>query len=159
MKKIIAAVLLFAASATPAFAEGSPFYAGIQLGDSYVGGFGGYQIDKMFSVEAHYYDFDTSSIPTVSTDVSSFGVAGVAMFPMKLNKVPPFSLFAKLGIERTTAKVTYTFFPALNTTVHDTSLTLGGGAQYDFNNMVSARLGIDVAGEADSLYLSAILKF
>lgn len=160
MKKIIAAVLLCTAFATQAFADGSPFYAGVQLGDSYVGTFGGYQIDKMFSAEIHYLDFDSASFPgpVRSTDVSSIGVSGVAMFPMKLNKAPPFSLFAKLGIERTTAKTT-SAMPAFNFTVHDTALTLGGGAQYDFNNKVSARLGLDIAGEADSLYLSAILKF
>lgn len=160
MKRIIAAVLLSTAFAAPAFAEDSPFYAGVQLGDSYIGAFGGYQIDKMYSAEIHYLDFDTTSFPGPmrSTDVSSIGVSGVAMFPMKLNKAPPFFLFAKLGIERTTAKTT-SATPASNITVHDTDLTLGGGAQYDFNNKVSARLGLDISGHADSLYLSAILKF
>ena len=160
MKKIIAAVLLCTTFATPAFAEGSPYYAGAQLGDSYVGVFGGYQIDKMYSVEIHYLDFDSASFPgpARSINVSSIGVSGVAMFPMKLNKVPPFALFAKLGVERTTAKIT-SATPAFNYTAHDTDLILGGGAQYDFNNKVSARLGLDIAGEADSLYLSAILKF
>lgn len=159
MKKIIAVVLLCTVFAAPAFAEDSPFYAGVQLGDSYIGVLGGYQIDKMVSVEVHYIDFDTAAIPFASTNVSSIGVSGVAMFPMKLDKAPPFSLFAKAGVERTSAKTSSAVFPTLNTTVHDTGLTLGGGAQYDFNNKVSARLGLDISGEADSLYLSAILKF
>lgn len=159
MKRIIAAVLLSTAFVAPAFAADSPFYAGVQLGDNYIGAFGGYQIDKMFSAEVHYLDFDTVSIPSVSTNVSSIGVAGVAMFPMKLDKAPPFYLFAKAGVERTSAKTSSAVIPTLNTTVHGTGLTLGGGAQYDFNNKVSVRLGLDVAGEADSLYLSAILKF
>lgn len=160
MKQIIAAALLTIAIAAPAMAQDSPFYAGVQLGDDYVGAYGGYQIDKMYSAEIHYLDFDTASFPgpARTTNVSSIGVSGVAMFPMKLNKAPPFSLFAKLGVERTTAKTT-SATAAFNYTVHDTELILGGGAQYDFNNKVSARLGLDIAGEADSLYLSAILKF
>ena len=158
MIKFIVAALLLSAFATPAFAAGSPFYAGAQVSDGYIGGFGGYQIDKMFSVEAHYYDFDSYSIPFGSTDVSSIGVAGVAMFPMSLNKLPPFSLFAKAGVERTTVKTSSAVFPTLNTTVHDTGLTLGGGIQYDFK-YASARLGLDVHGEADSLYISALYKF
>ena len=155
MKKFIAAVLLFSAFATPAFAADPSFYAGMQVGDTYIGGFGGYQIDKIFSVEAHYYDLDSYSTPFGSTDASSIGVAGVAMFPMSLDKVPPFSLFAKAGVERTTAKASFTTY---STTVHDTGLTLGGGAQYD-SKYVSARLGLDVKGEADTLYVSALYKF
>lgn len=86
------------------------------------------------------------------------------MFPMKLKGAPPFSLFAKLGLERTSAKVKYTYppgFPQANysATATDTDLTLGGGAQYDFNKNVSARLGLDFQGAADSLYLSALYKF
>ena len=155
MKKFIAAVLLFSAFVTPTFAADSSFYAGAQVSDSYIGGFGGYQIDKMFSVEGHYYDFDSYSIPFRSTDVSSIGVAGVAMFPMTLDKLPPFSLFAKAGAERITVK---TFFTTYSATAHDIGLTLGGGAQYD-SKYVSARLGLDVKGEADTLYVSALYKF
>ena len=40
MKKIVA-VLLLAAFVSPALAEDTPFYAGLQLGDGYVGGLGG----------------------------------------------------------------------------------------------------------------------
>ena len=151
MKRIIAAVLLSTAVAVPAFAADSPFYAGLQVGNGYVGGFGGYQIDKMYSAEAHYIKFDSISIFGLSTDVSSIGIAGVAIFPMKLKDAPPFSLFAKVGVERASAKST--------ATATDTGLTLGGGTQYDFNKNVSARLGLEVQGEADSLYLSAIYKF
>ena len=175
MKKIIVAVLSLIAVAVsaPAFAQGkskasaasavaagSPFYAGLQVGDGYIGGFGGYQIDKMYSAEVHYIKVDSISIFGMSTDISSIGVAGVAMFPMTLKGAPPFSLFAKVGVERASAKVKFSApFPASTTIVTDTSLTLGGGAQYDFNKNVSARLGLDFQGEADSLYISAIFNF
>ena len=156
MKKIITTVLLCIAFTTPASAADSPFYAGLQVGDNYVGGLGGYQIDKMFSVEVHYIEFDSISTPFVSTDASSFGVAGVAMFPMNLKNAPPFALYAKAGVERTSVDVN---FPPYGYSETDMGLMLGGGAQYDFNKNVSARLGLDIAGEADSLYISAILKF
>ena len=164
MKKIAIAVLLsaFAAApavAAPAVAAASPFYVGAQLGDSYIGGFAGYQIDKMYSVEASYIKFDSVSTPFLETDRSSIGVAGVAMFPLTLKGAPPFSLFAKAGIERTSVKAKFANFPALNTTVTDTGLVLGGGAQYAFNKNFSGRLGIDIEGEADTLYLSALYKF
>ena len=168
MKKIAIAVLLSAFVAAPALAAekskaaaaASPIYVGAQLGDGYIGGFAGYQIDKMYSVEASYIKFDSISSPFISTDVSSIGVAGVAMFPMTLKGAPPFSLFAKAGFERTSAKVKTTIGgTSISATATDTELTLGGGAQYDFNKNVSARLGLDFKGAADSLYLSALYKF
>ncbi|MDO8412679.1 MAG: outer membrane beta-barrel protein [Gallionellaceae bacterium] len=154
MKKLIVAVLLSAVCVAPALAEDSPFYVGAQASDGYVGVLGGYQIDKMFSVEVNYYDFDSIATPFGSTDISSIGVAGVAMFPMSFDKVPPFAFFAKLGVERTSTKTPY-----WGRKVTDTNLTAGGGAQYSFNKNFSARVGVDVAGEADSLYIAGIFKF
>ena len=165
MKKIIAVLLLSgAAFATPALAASSPVYAGLQLGDEYVGVFGGYQLDQMYSVEVSYLQFDkvTSSGGGISAEAeaSSIGVAGVAMFPVKPQGMPPFSLFAKAGFERVTAEAKATFLgTTVSTKKTETNLVLGGGAQYNFNNNVSGRLGIDIEGEADSLYLSAIYKF
>ena len=66
MKRIITAILLSTAFATPAFAADSPFYAGAMAGDAFIGIFGGYQIDKMFSVEAHYSKVLTPDIRVVS---------------------------------------------------------------------------------------------
>lgn len=164
MKKIAIAVLLsaFAAApavAAPAVAAASPFYVGAQLGDSYIGGIAGFQIDKMYSAELTYIKFDEISAFGTTVNASSIGVAGVAMFPLTLKGAPPFSLFAKVGIERTSVKAKFANFPALNTTVTDTGLVLGGGAQYDFNKNFSARLGLDIEGMADSLYVSALYKF
>ena len=159
MKKIAIAVLSSAFAAAPAVAAASPFYVGAQLGDSYIGGIAGFQIDKMYSAELTYIKFDEISAFGTTVNASSIGVAGVAMFPLTLKGAPPFSLFAKVGIERTSSKVKTAPFPASSTTVTDTGLVLGGGAQYDFNKNFSARLGLDIEGMADSLYVSALYKF
>ena len=157
MKKSIAVVLLScAAFSTPALAANAPVYAGLQIGDNYVGILGGYQLDPMYSVEVSYISGDNGSNFWGDIDYSSIGVAGVAMFPVKPQGMSPFSLFAKAGFERATVKVKFAGGPRRYT---DTNLVLGGGVQHDFNSNVSARLGLDIAGEADSLYLSAILKF
>lgn len=62
MRKIIIALLL-SVFAVPAVAADTPFYAGAQVGDGYIGGFGGFQIDKMYSVEVSYLQFDSVSVP------------------------------------------------------------------------------------------------
>ena len=167
MKKIIAAVLLSTAFAAPAFAADSPFYAGAMAGDAFIGIFGGYQIDKMFSVEAHYSKVltpDTSAFGrTWKTDNSNIGVEGVALFPLNIQKVPQLSVFAKAGLERSSTKVTYTDTgsPASNytNTTTDLKLTLGGGAQYDFNSNLSVRAGVGLMGYHNDLYVAGIYKF
>ena len=82
------------------------------------------------------------------------------MFPANLKGAPDLAFFAKLGVERTTAKATYSVpgFP-YEIKVSDTSLTAGGGAQYSFNKNFSVRGGLDIAGEADALYIAGIFKF
>ena len=152
MKKITAAVLLSVAAAAPALAE-TPFYVGAQAGDNYIGILGGYQIDKMFSVEAHYYDLDRTAPVGTSASASIIGVAGVAMFPLNLKNVPQLSLFAKVGAERTSVKVS-----GFSKTT-ETDLLVGGGAQYDFNKNFSARAGVNFTGNADSLNISGIYRF
>ena len=167
MKKIIAAVLLSTAFAAPAFAADSPFYVGAMAGDAFIGIFGGYQIDKMFSVEAHYSTVLTpdysSGGGSVKTTNSNIGVEGVALFPLNIQKVPQLSVFAKAGLERSSTKVTYTNTgsPASNytNTTTDLKLTLGGGAQYDFNSNLSVRAGVGVMGYHNDLYVAGIYKF
>ena len=163
MKKIIAAVLLSTAFAAPAFAADSPFYVGAMAGDAFIGIFGGYQIDKMFSVEAHYSKVltpDTSAFGrTWKTDNSNIGVEGVALFPLNIQKVPQLSVFAKAGLERSSTKVTLSACSACNTTTTDLKLTLGGGAQYDFNSNLSVRAGVGLMGYHNDLYVAGIYKF
>ena len=166
MKKIIAAVLLSTAVAVPAFAADSPFYVGVQVGDGTTI-LGGYQIDKVYSVEADYTSYDGhTNINYCGNnnnhcgnyyDYSSFGVFGVGTFPMSLKGAPQFSLFGKLGVVRTAHRHRVAGLPYPES---HTSLGFGGGAQYDFNKNVSARLGLDFNKRyADDLYIGAIFKF
>ncbi len=160
MKRIISAVLLSSAIAVPAFAAESPYYAGVQVGNGLTI-LGGYQIDKMYSVEANYTSYGGhANINNCGNNncgnYSSFGVFGVATFPMSLKDAPPFSLFGKLGVVRTA----YRYRDAgLTYSDSDISLGVGGGAQYDFNENVSARLGLDFNKYDNDLYIGAIFNF
>jgi opacity protein-like surface antigen len=162
LKKLLAVTLLSAALATPALAEDSPVYAGVLLGDQYVGVLGGYQIDKMFSVEGHYAKILHPDVSfggtTIKTDTSMIGADLVALLPWKVQKVPELTFFAKGGLEYVSHKVTYS--PAgTSISTKETKLTLGGGAQYDVNKSFSARAGAGVMGYRNELYVSGIFRF
>lgn len=154
MKKIIAAVLLFtAAFAAPAFAA-TPFYAGVQVGDA-TSFFGGYQVNKMFSAELKYSSYNSYA--------SSIGVSGVALVPLNLKGASGISAFGKLGIIRTTVDWPGVCFFGVCSgryTESTTDIGAGVGAQYDFNQSVSARLGIDFGKyKSSDLYIGALVKF
>lgn len=166
MNKIIAITLLSAALVTPAFAAdfatstpATPFYAGVQVGDGFTV-LGGYQIDKMFAVEADYTTYGgRSSFNNCGSncDYSSLGVFGTAIFPLALKGGIPLSVFGKVGVVRTTATSRYAGYNYSNS---DLSLGLGGGVQYDFNKRISGRLGLDInTYYANNLYIGAIFKF
>jgi len=165
MNKIIAAVLLLSAAvAVPASAADfvnsaptTPFYAGLQVGDATTV-LGGYQIDKMFSAELNYSSYNEY--------VTSTGLYGVALFPLSLKGNVPLSVFAKVGIVRTT--VTIKNVPSLcgfaicysDYTDSTTDLAWGGGAQYDINKRFSARAGLNVGKyKSGELYVTGIMKF
>jgi opacity protein-like surface antigen len=142
-------------------------YVGAQLGDSVVGGLLGLQINKMYSVEVRYDYKDTVYEPNNTIRSSSTGIAGVAMFPLKLTDMEPFFVFAKVGYERTKTESTTSdpgipgFFPA-TTTVTTTvrkRVTVGAGAQYDFTRNVSGRIGWNAIGSDHSANIAAIYKF
>ncbi len=164
MKKLLAAVLLSITVATPALAEESPVYVGALAGDQYLGVLGGYQIDKMYSVELHYARILTPDVaaPGRSTTYDSYDMAAnlVVMLPWKIKNVPELTFFGKGGVERQSVKTTIaaggTSFSA---TVTDTKLTLGGGAQYEVTKNFSARAGIGVMGAHNDLYVAAIFRF
>jgi opacity protein-like surface antigen len=156
MKKIIASLLTtFALLATPASAADTPFYAGVQIGDA-TSFLGGYQIDKTISAEFLYTDYNEYA--------TSMGVFGVAMFPNLIKGNPQISLFGKVGIVRTTVEYSTPYFCGFaicfsNAKATSTDLAIGGGAQYDFNKNVSARLGLDWDDYDSNLYIGAIYKF
>ncbi len=147
-------------------------YVGAQLGDSIVGGLVGLQVSKMFSVEARYDYVDTIYVPNGNTKSSNLGIAGVALFPLKLSDLKlsdmePFYLFGKAGYERSTKKTTSVSpdlgvpgFPSTTTitTTVKGRLLIGGGAQYDFSKKFSGRVGVNFVGSDSSMYLTAIYK-
>jgi opacity protein-like surface antigen len=142
-------------------------YVGAQLGDSVVGGLLGLQINKMYSVEVRYDYTDTVYLPNNTVKSSSTGIAGVAMFPLKLTDMEPFFVFAKVGYERTKVESTTTdpgipgFFDpttTVTTTVRK-RVTVGAGAQYDFTRNVSGRIGWNAIGSDHSANIAAIYKF
>ncbi len=150
----------------------SRIYLGAQLGDSIVGGLVGLQISKMYSVEVRYDYVDTVYIPNSNTKSSNIGISGTALFPLKLSDLKlsdmePFYVFAKAGYERSTVKTTTTdpglgtpgFSPTSNTTtIVKGRLLIGGGAQYDFTNKFSGRIGVNFIGSDNSVYLSVLYK-
>ncbi len=170
MKKIASALLVSAAmtASAAAFAADTPVYAGVLAGDQYLGVLGGYQIDKMYSVELHYAKILTPDVTitggSTKTDAYHTGVNVVAMLPWKIKDVPELSFFVKGGIERQSVKTTSTatFFgttTSISATVTDTKLALGGGAQYEVNKTFSARAGLGVMGPRTDLYVAAIFRF
>ena len=163
-------------TSTPVLAEAESklarIYLGAQLGDSIVGGLVGLQVSKMFSVEARYDYVDTIYVPNSDTKSSNLGIAGMALFPLKLSDfklsdMQPFYLFGKAGYERSTKKITSVTpdlgvpgFPATTTitTTIKGRLLIGGGAQYDFTKKFSGRVGVNFVGSDNSMYLTAIYK-
>lgn len=170
MNRIWAAGLLYIIASAPAFAAYTPLYAGIQVDNTSGSALLGYQINKSYAVEAHYTKSDTHIIHsgiTSDTSISALGLAAMAMFPMKLDSGSPYFLFAKAGYERITKDETYSIPSSVTLTLpyNDTVSSIenrvifGGGAQYDFYQNVSGRVGIDIAGGQRSVYMSAIFKF
>lgn len=152
MKKLVASLFLAGLVSAPAFAQNSPVYAGAQLGDGYIGVLGGVQVSEAWGVEGHYNKIDTG--PDIYGDVEahSLGVAAVYTHKLQLNEMPGLSLFANVGVDRHSSK-------SGGQSYSDTELTLGGGLQYDFTPKFRARLGIDIEGPSDSLYVAGIFKF
>jgi hypothetical protein len=159
MKKLIATLLLctaalstlaFAAEDFATSAPTTPFYAGVQIGKSN-SIFGGYQIDKMFSAEVYYTNYDSYA--------SSLGGYGVAMFRNLFPSAPQVSIFGKAGLVLTS--VNSKCGPLLNCSSSSSlDVALGGGAQYDFNKRFGARVGLEFNKYNNSeLYVSGLIRF
>ena len=170
MNRILAAGLLYIAASAPAMAAYTSFYAGIQGDNTSGSAMLGYQISKIYAVEAHYTKSDTHiahSGVTSDTNISAAGMAAIAMLPMKLNGGSAYFLFVKAGYERISKEETYTIPSSVTLTLpykdtlnsSENRVILGGGAQYDFYQNVSGRAGIDIVGDKRSIYLGAIFKF
>ena len=168
MNRILATILLYLFALTPVLA--TPLYAGIQIDDNSAGLLFGYPIGKTYAVEAHY-SRSSSRIEhagvTVDTSSTGIGIVGIALFPMRLNDVLPYSLFLKGGYERTTNTDTCSIptsatltLPYNNTiTSHKNQVLFGGGAELDLAKSLTGRLELDFLGNKRSINLAAIFKF
>lgn len=167
MKKIVAAVMMSAAVAAPAFAADAPaaansgFYLGANLGMSHSsnvyeqkpskanGGLfsllGGYQYNKHFAAEIQYAylgkaEFNTFTAGTTSTTKAhNFSLNGIGILPVSES----FGLYGKFGVGFTTSSVSN--FPAATgyggKTRFDTNVGLG--VQYDIAQSFAMRAGWD----------------
>ena len=166
MKRIWLAGLLFIASVVPAFAWEIPLYAGVQFDSNTTTGLLGYQINKNWAAEIHSYKLVTTIQQAGAkneTQINATGISALYMVPMKLGGGSPYSLFGKVGYERTTQDVSYSFPSSVTYSGRYTNKTnrsrYGVGVQYDFYEHLSGRAGFDLLGEDQSVYLSVILQF
>jgi hypothetical protein len=96
MNRILAVILMSLFAFTPVIA--APLYAGIQIDDNSAGLLFGYPINKTYAVEVHYTKSNSRTEHagvTIDTSSTGLGIAGIALFPMRLNDVLPYSLFLK----------------------------------------------------------------
>ena len=153
-----------------ASANAAPLYAGLQIGDNSAGALFGYQINKMYAVEGHYSKSDSRishSGVSVDTSIVGTGLVGLALFPLRLNEVLPYFLFAKAGYEHTANNEAYSIPTSVTLTLpyndniksSKNQLILGGGAEYDFSKNIMGRMGIDFVGNNKYINLGAIYKF
>ncbi len=166
MFRICAAGLVAFALATPACAAYTPLYAGAQLDNNTTTALLGYQINKNWAVEAHASRYVTriaQAGATNETQILAMGMSALFMVPMKLSGGSPYFFFGKVGYERTSQDVTYSFPSSVTYSGSYSNLTnrgrFGIGAQYDFYEHLSGRAGVDVFGPDRSVYLTAIFKF
>ena len=84
------------------------------------------------------------------------------MIPMKLNGGSAYFFFGKIGYERTSKDVTYSFPSSVTYSGSYNNVAnrgrFGIGSQYDFYEHLSGRAGIDFMGPERSVYLTAIFK-
>jgi hypothetical protein len=151
-------------------AHAAPLYAGVQIDDNSAGVLFGYSINKTYAVEAHYSKSNSRishAGVTVDTSTTGVGIVGIAMFPMRMNDVMPYSLFVKGGYERTTNTDTCSIptsatltQPYENTIAsHKNQAIFGGGAEIDLARSLTGRLGLDFLGNKRSINLAAIFRF
>ena len=166
MNRIWAAGILAITLSTPASAAYTQLYAGAQLDNNATTGLLGYQIDKNWAVEAHASRYVTTINQAGAyseTQIIAAGLSALYMIPMKLKGGSPYFFFGKVGYERTSKDVTYSFPSSVTYSGSYNNISnrgrYGVGAQYDFYEHLSGRAGIDVFGTDRSVYLTAIFKF
>lgn len=166
MNRIWAAGISAFILSSPACAAYTPMYAGVQLDNNTTTGLLGYQIDRNWAVEGHASRYATTinqAGASNETQILAMGLSALYMVPMKLSGGSPYFFFGKVGYERTSQDVTFSFPASVTYSGSYNNLTnrarFGVGAQYDFYEHLSGRAGVDVFGPDRSVYLTAILKF
>lgn len=171
MKRVIVAVLLSSMVVAPAFADNSPYYAGVSLGSSSLpasstsafGIFAGYKLDKSMTpfmnnvgtlaIEGQYTSLgsDTASTSfagntlTATAQYSTIGVDAVAMIPIK--SVNNLSAFGKLGFNDVSASTScsgtgiYAGTACSYSASSGINLGYGLGVQYNVNREFDVRAG------------------
>jgi|SRR5208282_3635463 len=162
MKKVAIALLLSSAIATPAIADDSGWYAGINVGSARVGDpvsgpvytstnttvagiQAGYQFTKNWGAELFYTGagkFDAQSAAATSfssgkTDV--FGISAVGTLPI----FDTFSLYGKLGLATARTSVSNSGASTTWSGANRNAATFGLGMQYGVTPSVDIRLGWD----------------
>jgi opacity protein-like surface antigen len=140
------------------------WYAGGSLGQADLGPdddialkvFGGYQINRTFSVEFGYTDLGDVSVRGTTIEANALELIGVARLPLSDRR---FSLYGLLGLAKVEVESSVSGFRVSD---DSTELTIGLGMQYD----VSPQLGVrgqwqryDSDPEIDVLSVGFVYKF
>ena len=139
------------------------FYAGASLGSADLGPdddtaikvFGGYQINKTFSVEFGYTDLGDVAVLGQTAKANAWELVGLARFPVG-NRV---SLYGLLGLAKVDSERS---FLGARTSDDSTELTIGFGGQYDFTPQIGVRgqwQRYDTDQEIDVFSIGFVYKF
>jgi opacity protein-like surface antigen len=144
----------------------SNLYVGAQLGDSTIGAYLGYQLNKMYTMEAAFNYVDP--VYGLNTELKRYraGISGLAMFPIKFSEMGPMAIYVKAGygfdLEKYTVNNPGVPVPpasSTTTTTRKTGVTGGAGIHVDLSERSSARLGVNLIGSDRSIYLNALRWF
>jgi OOP family OmpA-OmpF porin len=150
MKRILLLAIV-SAIATPAFADDSGFYSGTSIGrtsvdnptlfpltkstDNVFGGFIGYRINDNFGVEGAYTGIGRYANATQSGKADALSLSAVGYLPVS----EKFQLYGKLGMAYAMGKSAK---GGLSNANHF-GPTYGVGVQYDVNDKIGLRFGVD----------------
>jgi OmpA-OmpF porin, OOP family len=116
--------------------------------------FGGYQVNRNFSVEFGYASLGEASPGFgVRAEATALELVGVYKIPLQ-NR---FSIYGLAGLARVEGEATVPFFGTISDT--DTDLTFGFGVQYDFAPKVSARLQFQDYDDSSVISVGAVYRF
>jgi OOP family OmpA-OmpF porin len=160
---IFGAVAMLVSSVALAQARELGFYAGASIGSADLGPdddtaikvFGGYQINKTFSVEFGYTDLGDVAVFGQTAKANAWELVGLARFPVG-NRV---SLYGLLGLAKVDSERSVF---GVRTSEDSTELTIGFGGQYDFTPQLGVRgqwQRYDTDQEIDVFSIGFVYKF